>query len=196
MRCPMNRPARQVSSGFTLVEVMVALAIVAIALPALLFTLYQQVDTTGYLRDKSMAQLVAVNKLTEFRLLTQARRELSAGRDTGTSAMAGRDWFWNLEVSATELPQFFKVAVSVGRAEQSTAAGDALYSLSAFLSADMRMDTTVLEETGDIGANDDSGEPGQSNDNNGDAQTNDDGSPAASQLRRAADRQTGAVQSE
>ena len=192
----MNRPARSASTGFTLVEVMVALAIVAIALPALLFTLYQQVDTTGYLRDKSMAQLVAVNKLTEFRLLTQARRELSAGRDAGTAAMAGRDWFWNLEVSATQLPQFFKVAVSVGLDEQSAAAGNALYSLSAFLSADMRMDTTVLEEGGDTGANDDSGEPDASNDANGDGQTSDNGNPASTQPRRATDNQAGAAENE
>src|SRR5210317_1147355 len=49
-RCLMTRLAARRVAGFTLVEVMVALAIVAIALPALLFTLYQQVDTTGYLR--------------------------------------------------------------------------------------------------------------------------------------------------
>ena len=38
--------------GFTLVEVMVALLIVAIALPALLTALYRQADDTAYLRDK------------------------------------------------------------------------------------------------------------------------------------------------
>jgi hypothetical protein len=110
--------------------------------------------------------------------------------------MAGRDWFWNLEVSATEVPKFFNVAVSVGLDEQSAAAGDALYSLSAFLSADMRMDTTVLEETGDTGANDDNGESGESGDADGDAQTTDGGGPASSQLRRAADSQTGAAENE
>mgnify|MGYP001548877174 CR=1 FL=1 len=49
--------------AFTLVEVMVALAVVAIALPALLGALSQQVDATGYLRDKSLAQWVAANNV-------------------------------------------------------------------------------------------------------------------------------------
>ena len=50
--------------GFTLVEVMVAMAIVAVALPALLFSLYQQLDGTEYLRDRTLASLVAANKLS------------------------------------------------------------------------------------------------------------------------------------
>jgi general secretion pathway protein I len=56
---------RVAERGFTLVEVMVALAVVAIALPALLVALSQHVDGTGYLRDKSLAQMVAANKLAE-----------------------------------------------------------------------------------------------------------------------------------
>jgi len=135
-------------AGFTLVEVMVALAIVAIALPALLFTLYQQIDTTGYLRDKSLAQLVAVNKMTEFRLVTLARRELSTGRETGSATVADREWFWVVESTPTEVPEFFRVAVSVGLEEPSANLESALYSLVAYFSADLRVDSTPLNETG------------------------------------------------
>lgn len=42
--------------GFTLIEVMVALTVVAVTLPALLFLLSQQIDGTAYLRDRSVAQ--------------------------------------------------------------------------------------------------------------------------------------------
>jgi len=150
---------------------MVALAIVAIALPALLFTLYQQVDTTGYLRDKSMAQLVAVNKMTEIRLITLARRELSAGRETGSATMADREWFWTVESTPTEVPQFFRVMVSVGAQEQSATPERALYSLVAFLSADLRADTTPLEESGGAGED---GEPS----NDADDAANDSVAPA------------------
>ncbi len=75
--------------GFTLVEVMVALAIVAIALPAVLMALYQQVDDTAYLRDKTMAQMVAANKLAEMRLVIASTRVLSAGKDTGIATTGG-----------------------------------------------------------------------------------------------------------
>ena len=67
------------AAGFTLVEVMVALAVVAVALPALLMSLYQQVDSTAYLRDKSMAHMVAANKLAELRIISRARQSLLRG---------------------------------------------------------------------------------------------------------------------
>ena len=55
--------------GFTLVEVMVALAVVAVALPALLVTLSQQLDGLRYLEDRTHAQWVAANRLAELRLV-------------------------------------------------------------------------------------------------------------------------------
>ncbi|MFT5335623.1 MAG: general secretion pathway protein I, partial [Halioglobus sp.] len=62
------------SKGFTLIEVMVALAVVAVALPALMLTLNQQIDGTAYIRDKSLANIVAANKLEEIRLIAKATR--------------------------------------------------------------------------------------------------------------------------
>ena len=47
--------------GFTLIEVMIALTVVAVTLPALLFMLSQQTDGTAYLRDRSVAQWVAAD---------------------------------------------------------------------------------------------------------------------------------------
>ena len=47
--------------GFTLIEVMVALTVVAVTLPALLFLLSQQIDGTAYLRDRSVAQLSLIH---------------------------------------------------------------------------------------------------------------------------------------
>lgn len=125
--------------GFTLVEVMVALAIVAIALPALLTALYQQADDTAYLRDKMLAQMVAANKLEEIRLAALAKQTLKAGRESGRARMAEREWYWWVEiVAAPVVPNFFQVVVRVG--PQAERQDINLYTLSAFLSGDYEMD--------------------------------------------------------
>jgi general secretion pathway protein I len=108
--------------GFTLVEVLVALAIVALSLPALLFALDQQVDGTAYLRDKSLARVVAANKIEELRLLAAARGRLLQGSESGEARLADRDWYWWIDSSATDLPSFSRVAVSVGLEPEEEAA--------------------------------------------------------------------------
>ena len=122
--------------GFTLVEVMVALAIVALALPALLVALSRQVDATGYLRDKSIAQMVASNKLTELRIISRARQSVLQGRESGSSEMADREWFWWMESQPTEVPQFFRIEIDVALDEGG--ADQPLYTLVAFLNGDLK----------------------------------------------------------
>lgn len=139
-------------NGFTLVEVMVALAVVAIALPALLVALYQQVDSTAYLRDKSIAHMVAANKLVELRILSKARQNLFTGTDSGVAQMAERDWYWWLESQPTEVEQFSRVKIIVARTEELQE--QPLYTLVAFLSADLQVETEVEdagEGAGDAG---------------------------------------------
>lgn len=141
------RPSTNIR-GFTLVEVMVALAIVALALPALMFALQQQVDATGYLRDKSMAHAVAANKLSEVRILALARGDLLKGRESGVVTMADRDWYWWMESEVTEVPLFHRLEIDVALEE-----GDAetpLYTLVAFLPADLETDFEAeLEVSGE-----------------------------------------------
>lgn len=120
-------------AGFTLVEVMVALFIAALTLPALLFTLDQQIDGTGYLRDRSLAQLVASNRMSELQLSLRAGRPAPQGRLSGEEQMLGRDWFWSLQTQATEVPQFTRVEIQVRDEEGAEAAP--LFTLVAFLSA-------------------------------------------------------------
>ena len=124
--------------GFTLVEVMVALAVVAVALPALMFSLHQQIDGTAYLRDKSLAHMVATNKLTEVRIMARARQQLLKGKDSGTSELADRQWDWQLNSTETELPNFYRVEIKVSAPQ--TEDGSALYTLVGFLSADLKSD--------------------------------------------------------
>lgn len=63
------------SRGFTLIEVLVALAIVAIALAAAIRAVGLMTDGNGLLRDKSLALLAAESRLAELRLASARLRE-------------------------------------------------------------------------------------------------------------------------
>ena len=99
--------------GFTLVEVMVAMAIVAVALPALLFSLYQQLDGTEYLRDRTLASWVAANKLSELQLVVASTGEIPSGDLSGEARLADRDWHWTIAQLPTELPGFVRLEIGV-----------------------------------------------------------------------------------
>lgn len=121
------------SAGFTLIEVMVALAIVALAVPALLFTMDRQIDGTAYLRDRSLAQIVASNRLAELRLAIRGTGEALQGSTAGVEELAGRQWQWRIQSQSTEVPGFSRVEIQV-RGERSDE-GSSLYTLVAFLAA-------------------------------------------------------------
>ena len=140
-----TRPQPSVPAGFTLVEVMVALAVVALALPALLFTLSQHIDGAAYLRDKSLAQVVASNRLAELRLVSAAQRKLFSGKDSGEVEVAERAFYWWVESSKTEVDNFQRIEISVALDEADET--EPLYKLVAFMSANI--EEQPLEEGGD-----------------------------------------------
>jgi type II secretion system protein I len=85
--------------GFTLLEVLIALAIVAMAAGALLGTLTSSASNVSYLHDKTLAEWVALNRLTEIRI---AQSKPSPGKRTGNAEMGGMRWQWEEEI--TEMP--------------------------------------------------------------------------------------------
>ncbi|MFW0758580.1 type II secretion system minor pseudopilin GspI [Pseudomonas sp. H11T01] len=62
----MRRPSRQ--AGFTLIEVLVALAIIAVAMSAAVRVAGLMTQSNGLLRDRSIALLAAQSRLAELRL--------------------------------------------------------------------------------------------------------------------------------
>ena len=135
-QCLLDRRSQNHSTqkGFTLVEVMVALTVVAVTLPALLFLLSQQVDGTAYLRDRSVAQWVAADRVAEVRLAVAKQQRASEGVIAGESERAGRTWYWRSEIQETPVPGFMRLTVTVTSEEDEADA--ALYTLDAFLNAE------------------------------------------------------------
>jgi general secretion pathway protein I len=119
--------------GFTLIEVMVALVIIAVAMPALLAILYQQADGIAHLRDRSMASWIASNKLAEIRLINAQSGRLAVGMIEGEVELGSRDWFWKVQTAETELPEFYRVTISVAQSAEEAP----LQQLSAFLTTEV-----------------------------------------------------------
>ena len=131
----MHRPSSLLKGksvrGFTLIEVMVALAVVAIALPALLFLLFQQLDGAEYLRQRSVASWIAEDKLGELRLVVARQGALPDGEITGETEVLDQDWSWWIDQEGTEVPGFIRVEINVARGIDQDAAP--LHTLVAFL---------------------------------------------------------------
>ena len=105
---------RRLPGGFTLIEVLVALAIVAIGMAAVLSALSSSAGTVSYLRDKTFANWVALNKIATLRISGQ---QPAAGVTSGDTDYAGRSWHWRQEVVSTDVPGLVRMDVSVRPAE-------------------------------------------------------------------------------
>jgi general secretion pathway protein I len=100
--------------GFTLVEVLVALVIVTVGMSAVLATLTSSGETVAYLRDKTFAEWVAMNRIAELRLQIQ---KPAAGKSTGDMELAGRKWHWEQEVTKLEIPGVQRIDLRVREAD-------------------------------------------------------------------------------
>jgi general secretion pathway protein I len=102
------------SRGFTLIEVVVALAILGIGMLAVFKTIGDTVNNVEVLRDRSFAQWIADNRITEVRLTG----EMPSVEDTaGEVEFAGRQWHWVSTVSQTQVRGLRRIDVSVRRDE-------------------------------------------------------------------------------
>jgi general secretion pathway protein I len=97
-------------SGFTLVEVLVALMVVAMGLAALMVAVSGTARTSGYLRDKSLAQWMALNRLAEVRLNLI---KFGQNTDTGELNFANRTWHYDTRYFDTSIPSMKRVVVRI-----------------------------------------------------------------------------------
>ena len=112
-RKPVRRAARTSNRGFTLIEVVVALSIAALALMAATAAISQMVDAAAAMRERTYASWIAQNQIAELRLANVVPEV-----DTTTSdvTFAGLEWSLETEVSETGVENLFRVDVTVSLA--------------------------------------------------------------------------------
>ena len=97
-------------AGFTLLEVMIALLVIALGVAAVINTTSESGWKSSQLRQKTIASWVAQNQIAEFR----ARRVWNnATRHSGEVEMAGATWQWELRITATDDPDLRRLDVDV-----------------------------------------------------------------------------------
>lgn len=101
--------ARQ-QRGFTLIEVMVALVIAALALGGAIASISQKVDAGRTIRDRTYASWIGQNKITELRLQNVVPK---VSETNGEVEYGGMEWGWRANISETGVENLFRVDVDV-----------------------------------------------------------------------------------
>ncbi len=105
------------STGFTLIEVLVAMAIIAVTLAAASRAAGHAIDSSAELKRRVVADLIAQNRLE----LHKAKHDWLAPRKlTGDEIQAGIAMTWKEEITDTPNPAFRKVVVEVYAAEDAS----------------------------------------------------------------------------
>ncbi len=121
----------QQARGFTLVEVLVALVVVALGLAALLTTVSSAARTSGRLRDKTVAQWIALNRIAEVRL---NQTKFGENRDLGELKFANRTWHYDTRYFDTGFATVRRVVVRVYEGDSKTK-GNPVVEVTGFLGA-------------------------------------------------------------
>lgn len=94
--------------AFTLVEVLVALTLLAVALAAGMRALAQSVDGAGTLKARTLALWVAQDRLAQAQLDPRAAQDAR-----GEALQAGQRFIWETKASGTPNPSFRRLDITV-----------------------------------------------------------------------------------
>jgi general secretion pathway protein I len=110
----MNKSIKRFSLGFTLIEVMLAMAIFSIAGIALMSAADNNIKNLSHLENKVLANWVASNQLVAVSLDTAWPPK---NNKKGTVEMAGQEWFWLQKVIKTENNTMRSVVIEIRNKE-------------------------------------------------------------------------------
>jgi general secretion pathway protein I len=172
---------RRRARGFTLIEVLAALVIVALGMLGVIEAVTQTARNGSYLRDKTLAHWVAMNLIAERRI-EQSPPDVAESSDE--VELAGQRWRWSMKVTQTDVQTLRRMDVSVRRADAPE--GSSLASVTGFYGTALRVGSPVpvaWDGSGTPGSNDgaddqdDKGGDGQPTDDAGDGDENPDEIP-------------------
>lgn len=90
------RDLRRSYAAFTLIEVLAALLVLAVAMTAWQLRMTQNLDSAAYLRDRTIASWVALNQLELLRIAQRRGGTAPLAGLQGSVTMAGTTWYWVL----------------------------------------------------------------------------------------------------
>ena len=100
----------QNSRGFTLLEILIALAVLALAMGAVIKSTSDYTGSHAYLHTRTMATWVARNVMIEFRVGSEWP---AVGERKGTSDMGRQEWRWLARISQTDEADLRRLDVEV-----------------------------------------------------------------------------------
>jgi general secretion pathway protein I len=118
-------------AGLTLIEVLIALAIVSIALTAVIKAATQNIHSTAYLQKKTTAMFVGQQVVNEIR--AHILKPSSSGSQKLTTKMLGDEWFWQTQEQDTPNNKIKKVLVTVYENENEEAESAPVVTLESYV---------------------------------------------------------------
>ena len=102
--------------GFTLIEVLLALAIISIAFTALLKATAQDIEATHRIKDKTISHWVAAQGIAMIQLgliNSQGNQTISE-----VTTLFNQRWYWRATLKATPLPKVQAITVTVSKSPE------------------------------------------------------------------------------
>lgn len=119
---------RSRTRGFTLIEMMVAMTILAVGMGAIIKAAGENASNAAYLRDRELARWVATDRLTEIQLGDTWGSKTTLKGDV---EMLNIRWYWQAKIQKVQDPDLRRVDVEVRRNQDETSY---LYSSTGFIS--------------------------------------------------------------
>lgn len=101
------------SLGFTLLEIMIALVILAIALTAVSKAVSANARNATYIDNKTFAHWAGMNVVAHYQLLAQQSNFTGQYDENGDSNLLGHKWYWKAQIAPSNVEHNYTITVTV-----------------------------------------------------------------------------------